>query len=279
MKIKRKYSFNQLLSRIDQKIGLGKLEYLLSTNWFNPFLTLYFNLRSFPFRQAIYFPIFVYGHPRIYGLSGKMKIEGNKVKTGMIRFNMVMPGAPCNNSVNSEIFNEGTIIFHGKGEIGTGTKIRVAFNAELNIGHNFKITDMCNIGCLKKITIGDESWIVHRCQIFDSNYHYIENMNNHSIPFMAKEVVIGERCWICNSSSIMPGVIIPNNTIIASNSLVTKDYRSIPEYSIIGGVPAKLISNGYTWLKSGCLQNKVAEFYKLSPNGMYYKNESSFEQF
>lgn len=41
----------------------------------------------------------------------------------------------------------------------------------------------------------------------------------------------------------MPGTKIPNNIIVASNSLLNKDYnlQGIQSYSLLGGIPAKFI--------------------------------------
>lgn len=161
----RNKSFKEIRERIDYLFGFGFLERSFYSNWFNPFLTLWLNLRSFPLYQAYRFPIFVYGRPRIYGLSGCMEIIG-RVSTGMIKFNQTKPGAPSNMDVQSEIQNRGKIFFRGKGFIGTGTKINVMLNATLDLGENFKITDMCNVGCFSRILIGTQSRITHRCQIY-----------------------------------------------------------------------------------------------------------------
>lgn len=266
------YTFREKVSIFDKRYGLGRIEFLLSTNWLNLLLTIYLNFRSFPFLQAIRLPIFVYGSPRIYNLVGSMKMTCKKITPGMIKFNYVMPGAPNCTSGKSEINNEGTILFNGRGEIGTGTKIRVALGATLKIGNRFKITDMCNVGCLNSIVLGDDTWIVHRSQIFDSNYHFIEDLNTRKIPKMTKYVVIGKRCWICNSVSVCAGAVIPDNTIVASSSLVSKDYSNIPPYSLLGGVPAKVIKVGVRWLKKGTLQNEVTNFYKYNSEVCFVNN-------
>ena len=61
----RNKSFKEIRERIDYLFGFGFLERSFYSNWFNPFLTLWLNLRSFPLYQAYRFPIFVYGRPRI----------------------------------------------------------------------------------------------------------------------------------------------------------------------------------------------------------------------
>ena len=52
------------------------------------------------------------------------------------------------------------------------------------------------------------------------------------------KVVIGNDVWIGMRSIIMPGVKIGNGVVIGSGAVVTKD---IPDYAVVGGVPAKII--------------------------------------
>lgn len=55
------------------------------------------------------------------------------------------------------------------------------------------------------------------------------------------ETRIGSYCWIGMNTTILPGVTIGDNTIVASGSVVTK---SFPEGNcVIGGIPAKKIKN------------------------------------
>ena len=267
MKIKE-LTFKEFFYRIDLKIGFAALERLFSANWFNPFATIYLNLRSFPLAQAIKMPVWVYGCPRFYELSGRMIVDG-KVSSGMIRFNQVKPGAPSNMSVKSEILNKGLIIFHGVGLIGTGNKIVVGSKGTLDIGKNFKITDMCNIGCIRSVFIGEQSRIVHRCQIFDSNYHYVANFAKGTVPDYSKPIRIGKGCWICNSSTITGNAVLPDYTIVASNSLVNKDMSDIPESSMIGGTPAKLIVTGFRKIENSKIENEIIKFYNKEPGGMF----------
>jgi len=263
-----KYSLKELYSLFDERYGFSLLERSVCGNWFNPFATFWLNFRSFPIGQAMKFPIWCYGRPKIYGLSGSMIVEG-KVWSGMIRFNQVKYAAPSNMSVQTEIKNSGTIIFRGQGLIGTGNKIVVGRNAVLDIGKNFKITDMCNVGCFKKILIGEQTWIVHRCQVFDSNYHYVANFGRGIVPQYIRPVQIGKGCWICNNSTVTGGAVLPDYTIVASNSLVSKDFSNIPESSMIGGIPAKVIASGFRKIENSKIENEILKFYNDDPDGMF----------
>lgn len=51
-------------------------------------------------------------------------------------------------------------------------------------------------------------------------------------------IKIYDDCWIGANATILPGVIIGKGSTVASGAVVTKD---VPEYSLVGGVPAKLI--------------------------------------
>ena len=258
----------EIKQKIDSRYGLGMIERLLASNWYNPFATIWLNFRSFSLSQAWKLPVSVYGRPRFYNLSGKMAIIG-RVKFGMITFNQTRPGSPSLMSVQSELLNQGTIIFRGCGTIGTGNKIRVATNSILDIGSDFKITDMVNIGCYSNITIGNRTWIVHRCQVLDANYHYIANFSKGIVPKWKHPIIIGNDCWICNSSTVTGGAIIPDTTIVASNSLVGKSYINIEPNSIIGGTPAKFITTGVRRINNKKYEREIQAYYAKNPNGIF----------
>jgi acetyltransferase-like isoleucine patch superfamily enzyme len=57
-------------------------------------------------------------------------------------------------------------------------------------------------------------------------------------PEKNKKVIIGNDVWIGAKSLILPSVKIGDGAVIAAGSVITKD---VEPYSIVGGVPAKLI--------------------------------------
>lgn len=56
--------------------------------------------------------------------------------------------------------------------------------------------------------------------------------------FNDKKVTIGNDVWIGRDTTILPGVNIGNGAIIGAGSIVNRD---VPDYSIVAGVPAKVI--------------------------------------
>lgn len=252
------------------------VESILFKNWFNPLMTIYVNFRSLPLRQAFKLPVFIYGWPQILSLYGKMECHGT-CKTGMIKINRTIDGAPSNPGPNTAINNWGTIVFHGACLIHTANKINVAKGATLDLGTNTKIMHYCNITAHNQIVIGSNTRITHRCQILDSNFHFIVDFNKQIIRRYSKPIYIGKSCWICNTSSVTAGAKIPNCTIVASNSLVNKDFSNIPEESIIGGIPAKYIASGYRRVNNPKLEIEVWKYFLDHPDINEYHIAENFD--
>ena len=113
--------------------------------------------------------------------------------------------------------------------------------SSLRIGNNVGINHYCFIGVRGDITIGDNVIFGPRVNVFSENHNY-EDLNT---PIKHQGVtkdktVIGNDVWIGANVCIMSGVNIGDGCIIASGAVVTKN---LPEYSIAGGVPAKIIKN------------------------------------
>lgn len=53
-----------------------------------------------------------------------------------------------------------------------------------------------------------------------------------------KPVTIGDDVWIGGNCTILPGVTIGNNVIVAAGAVVTKD---VPDNCVVAGIPAKVI--------------------------------------
>ena len=66
---------------------------------------------------------------------------------------------------------------------------------------------------------------------------------NSSVPYMKqdlkfKDVYVGDGAWIGEKAIILPGVELGKRCVVAAGAVVTK---SFPAYSLVGGVPAKVI--------------------------------------
>lgn len=262
---------------------MDKLRYLysrilrkLSSHWLNPLYTIYFNFIFFPFRQAIHFPVYVYGWPRLFSQYGKMECA-EMCKRGMIRINLTLPDAPQAAVGNTQFNIWGKVIFRGQCRIATSCNILVRENGILDIGHNVRIATFCNVTVYSKVCIGNHSRIAHRSQVMDSNFHYLADFTRNRIKSRTSPITIGNYCWICNSTTISGGAVIPDRTVVASHSLVGKDMSSIPEESIIGGVPAKLVSTGFRRVENLLLEKKLQQFFHQNPDAGFYPLSEGIE--
>lgn len=244
---------------------------LTNTKWFNPWLTFYLNIRCVPLRQAFRFPVFVYGWPKIFSTFGHIRFP-EKCYPGMVHFNETVSGGPQCEVGNSELNLWGTIIFRGKCTVGTSNKLCVGLNGILDLGDETKITILCNITSCGFVKVGHHSWIVHRCQILDTNYHFVADFRHEGfgrVHPMARPIKIGDYCWICNSATVTGGAVIPNKTMVASNSLVSKDLSSVPEESLVGGIPAKLLATGLRRVEKG--ETEIFNYFREHPDATSFE--------
>jgi len=91
-----------------------------------------------------------------------------------------------------------------------------------------------------RVHIGKDTIIGTDLTIYDSDFHNINPLIRRSGIPKSAPVEIGENVFIGSKVTILKGVRIGNNSVIAFGSLVTK---SIPDNTVAGGVPAKIISH------------------------------------
>lgn len=113
-----------------------------------------------------------------------------------------------------------------------------SFTSELEIGDNSGVGIDCELN--GPITIGNDVMMGPEVVIYTSSH----NFDKIDVPMNlqgfknAEPVKIGNDVWIGRRVIIMPGVTIGNGAIIGAGAVVTKD---VPDYAIVGGVPAKVI--------------------------------------
>lgn len=113
---------------------------------------------------------------------------------------------------------------------GAGDKIRIGENSGIGI----------NCVVPNGSVIGDNVLMGPNCYIHNRNHRF----DRIDIPIGQQgytektPITIGNDVWIGRDVSIMTGRRIADGTVVAANSVVTKDF---PAYSVIGGNPAKIL--------------------------------------
>lgn len=108
-----------------------------------------------------------------------------------------------------------------------GKNIRVGKNVFINAG--------CCFQDQGGIIIGDGVLIGHQVVLATLNHDLDPDKRQSMIP---KPIVIGNNVWIGSHATILGGVTIGDGSVIAAGAVVTKD---VPENTVAGGVPAKII--------------------------------------
>ncbi len=117
--------------------------------------------------------------------------------------------------------------------VSLGDYSGIGVNCELNA------SSVCGEG---EIIIGDHVMMGPECVIYTTSHIF----DRTDIPMMeqgstaGRNVVIGNDVWIGRRVIIMPGVEIGDGCVIGAGAVVTK---SIPAYTVAGGVPAKVIKD------------------------------------
>lgn len=127
-----------------------------------------------------------------------------------------------------------------------GKNVNVERLANFGSGLDIEIGDNSGIGinaCIPSNTkIGNDVMMGPNCYILPHNHRF----DRTDIPMWRqgntekKQTVIEDDCWIGRDVTMTPGRTIRKGSIIAACAVLTKDF---PEYSIVGGNPAKLIKS------------------------------------
>lgn len=110
---------------------------------------------------------------------------------------------------------------------------------KLSIGDGVYIGERCYLGSSLKVSVGANCLIGASSYIIDCNHRF----GRRDIPinaqgFKSAPISIEEDVWIGAHCVILPGVTIGRGAIVGAGSVVNK---SIPEFEIWAGIPAKII--------------------------------------
>lgn len=111
------------------------------------------------------------------------------------------------------------------------------YGLNIDIGKNVFINHACTLMSIGGITIQDNVLIGPKVNIITAD-HLIDPDKRDSI--IASPILIKKNAWIGTNSTILRGITIGNNSVIAAGSVVNCD---VPDNCVFGGVPAKFIKH------------------------------------
>ena len=117
------------------------------------------------------------------------------------------------------------------------------FKPEIIFGDGSSIGGECHISSVNKIIIGKNVLLGRKITLVD-NSHGKLTLEDLKLKPTARDltsngpIIIKNNVWIGDKATVLPGVIIGENSIIGANAVVTKN---VPPNSVVVGVPGKVI--------------------------------------
>ena len=129
-------------------------------------------------------------------------------------------------------------------KIGRGSKFygaeNITLNSDVSIGENaLFLCTRANVVLGDHVMFGPRVTVITGGHRFDLVGRYMDTVgNDEKLPENDRDVVFCGDNWIGANSTILRGVKVGKGAIVAAGAVVTKD---VPPYSIVGGVPARVL--------------------------------------
>ncbi len=137
-----------------------------------------------------------------------------------------------------EVGRKGRIEFGRFVWIGDRTKLR-CHEGRVEIGSKTVMGQECTISAYQRVRIGEQCVIADRAMFIDFDHGVVEvERPIRSQGIYKRDVEVGSNVWIGYGACILRGVHVGDNSIVGTNSVVTKD---VPANAVVAGIPARVI--------------------------------------
>jgi len=137
-----------------------------------------------------------------------------------------------------EVSPRGRIDFGRFVWIGDGTKLR-CHEGRIEIGAKTVMGQECTISAYQRVRIGEQCVIADRSMFIDFDHGVVEvERPIRQQGIYKRDVVVGSNVWIGYGACILRGVSVGDNSIVGTNSVVTRD---VPANAVVAGIPARVI--------------------------------------
>lgn len=202
--------------------------------------SLFFCLRYFPLKQALRRPVLLTPFVKVVSMhKGAIVLKSERAR--LVFGFRGMHGQSNAKSILC-ISKGGCLELEGFATMSKGTRL-IIDDCHLKIGRNFYCNGDCFIRCTKDVSIGEDNMWGWNVSLNTSDGHHTFQ-NGQKRP-MEGTISISEKVWIASNTSIHKNTYIAPGCVIAQMSLVTGAF--VQKDSLIGGIPAKIIKDQYTW--------------------------------
>jgi acetyltransferase-like isoleucine patch superfamily enzyme len=137
-----------------------------------------------------------------------------------------------------EIAAKGRVEFGRFVWIGDRTKVR-CHEGLVEIGSKTVMGQECTITAYQHIRIGEQCVIADKAMFIDFDHGVVEvERPIRRQGIYKRDVEVGSNVWIGYGACVLRGVRVGDNSVIGTNSVVTKD---VPANAVVGGIPARIL--------------------------------------
>lgn len=137
---------------------------------------------------------------------------------------------------NISIGDAATIVAEKDARVRIGVWGHELGQGRIVIGDAVMITPGVRISACEQVSIGHSCMLANGVYITDSDWHGIYNRVER--PREVTPVDIGNNVWLGDHATVLKGVRIGDNSIVAARAVVVRD---VPENVIVAGNPAKVV--------------------------------------
>lgn len=160
-------------------------------------------------------------------LEGQLIVGYKRVKGSGLETRILVDNGAVLSSKNCRLFYGADIEVFAGAKLELGSDLVFNINATIICGENIKIGDDVSFG--RDVTIRD-----------NNGAHAISRRMFKS----SRPVIIGQHCWICEHSMVMPGTKMGSGVIVSANSVVS---GKVPNFVMIKGDPAEIVDEDVYW--------------------------------
>ncbi len=176
---------------------------------------------------------------KLYALLLQATCQGAlRVMNAKLRLRHCIVGKMVTVRGNAKIQARGKVIIGNNcriwSHIGT-TQISAGPRATIEIGNNSFINTGTIISARTHIKIGNNVQIANQVIMMDNDFHGVDKRDAEPVN---EAIIIGDNVWLATRVMVLKGVSIGEGAVVAAGAVVTKD---VPPYTLVGGVPAKVI--------------------------------------
>jgi len=166
-------------------------------------------------------------------------VLAGRVRTSLLRFRGASIGRKSRFGRGIEIWRPWTVSIGCYVEFEGSVFIKVVSeHAKIKIGDYVFIGKGVEIDVAEMVTIGPHSLLAPGVFITDHNHNIARHIRIDEQGCKSRPVLIGEDVWLGANAVVLNGVTIGKGAVVGAGSVVTDN---VPEYSIVAGVPAKLL--------------------------------------